>query len=89
MNKSLQVSFFLTDPTKRKRRSPRAPSFQTYKKVASASGGQAIEVSKGQLPQATAIILDTSTSALVCLCIMDWFSDTTAIGLLLTHQCQK
>lgn len=33
--------------------------------MALASGGQVIQVSKGQLPQATDIILDTSTSALV------------------------
>ena len=33
--------------------------------MALASGGQYIEVSKSQLPQATDIILDTSTSALV------------------------
>lgn len=48
----------------RKRRSLRA-SFQDYKDLALASGGQAIQVSKSQLPQATDVILDTSTSALV------------------------
>nr|XP_040042129.1 von Willebrand factor A domain-containing protein 7-like isoform X2 [Gasterosteus aculeatus aculeatus] len=58
------VSFFLTR-SGRRRRSLRASSFEDYKNLALASGGQAIEVSKSQLPQATDIILDTSTSALV------------------------
>ncbi|XP_040042129.2 von Willebrand factor A domain-containing protein 7-like isoform X5 [Gasterosteus aculeatus] len=58
------VSFFLTS-SGRRRRSLRASSFEDYKNLALASGGQAIEVSKSQLPQATDIILDTSTSALV------------------------
>lgn len=39
--------------------------FQVYYDFALASGGQAIEVTKAQLPSATEIILDTSTSALV------------------------
>ncbi|KAJ8258047.1 hypothetical protein GJAV_G00192600 [Gymnothorax javanicus] len=38
---------------------------QLYQEIADASGGQAIEVSKDKLPQATAIIVDSSTSALV------------------------
>uniref|UniRef100_UPI0037E8EEE0 von Willebrand factor A domain-containing protein 7-like n=1 Tax=Semicossyphus pulcher TaxID=241346 RepID=UPI0037E8EEE0 len=59
------VSFFMTRVLKRRRRSLRAGSFEDYKELALASGGQAIQVSKGQLPQATDIILDTSTSALV------------------------
>ncbi|XP_037327460.2 von Willebrand factor A domain-containing protein 7-like isoform X1 [Pungitius pungitius] len=58
------VSFFLTG-SGRRRRSLRASSFEDYKNLALASGGQAIQVSKSQLPQATDIILDTSTSALV------------------------
>ncbi|KAJ3614424.1 hypothetical protein NHX12_017998 [Muraenolepis orangiensis] len=58
------VSFFMTGASKRKRRSLRA-SFNDYKDLALASGGQAIEVSKGDLPEATDVILDTSTSALV------------------------
>ncbi|XP_027138833.1 von Willebrand factor A domain-containing protein 7 isoform X2 [Larimichthys crocea] len=58
------VSFFMTGAGGRKRRSLRA-SFQDYKDLALASGGQAIQVSKSQLPQATDVILDTSTSALV------------------------
>uniref|UniRef100_A0A8C7YHQ1 von Willebrand factor A domain containing 11 n=1 Tax=Oryzias sinensis TaxID=183150 RepID=A0A8C7YHQ1_9TELE len=59
------VSFFMTGTSSRRRRSLRAASFEDYKDLALASGGQAIQVSKAQLPQATDIILDTSTSALV------------------------
>ncbi|CAN9509884.1 unnamed protein product [Ophioblennius macclurei] len=59
------VSFFMTGSTKRRRRSVSKASFNDYKDLALASGGQAIQVSKKQLPQATAVILDTSTSALV------------------------
>ena len=62
---SPQVSFFMTGSGARRRRSLRAASFEDYKDLALASGGQAIQVSKEQLPQATDIILDTSTSALV------------------------
>uniref|UniRef100_A0A3P9MM20 von Willebrand factor A domain containing 11 n=1 Tax=Oryzias latipes TaxID=8090 RepID=A0A3P9MM20_ORYLA len=58
------VSFFMTGTSSRRRRSLRAASFEDYKDLALASGGQAIQVSKAQLPQATDIILDTSTSAL-------------------------
>lgn len=58
------VSFFMTGGGGRRRRSLRA-SFNDYKDLALASGGQAIQVSKNQLPQATDVILDTSTSALV------------------------
>lgn len=61
----LQVSFFLTNIFSRRRRSLSIGSLQDYKDMALASGGQVIQVSKGQLPQATDIILDTSTSALV------------------------
>ncbi|KAL6110588.1 uncharacterized protein ACO6RY_19639 [Pungitius sinensis] len=59
------VSFFLTDPYRRRRRSVNDDSLGDYRDLALASGGQAIHVSKSQLPQATDIILDTSTSALV------------------------
>uniref|UniRef100_A0A3B5LXW9 Uncharacterized protein n=1 Tax=Xiphophorus couchianus TaxID=32473 RepID=A0A3B5LXW9_9TELE len=59
------VSFFMTDASSRRRRSLTSSSFSDYKDLALASGGQAIQVSKAQLPQATDIILDTSTSALV------------------------
>ncbi|KAM4750227.1 von Willebrand factor A domain-containing protein 7 [Anableps anableps] len=59
------VSFFMTRPSGRRRRSLAIASFGDYKDLALASGGQAIQVSKSQLPQATHIILDTSTSALV------------------------
>lgn len=58
------VSFFMTKNGRRRRRSITA-SFNDYKDLALASGGQAIEVTKGQLPQATDVILDSSTSALV------------------------
>ncbi|KAL3995927.1 protein-arginine deiminase [Sarotherodon galilaeus] len=60
-----KVSFFITAPFGRRRRSLRAASFDDYKDIALLSGGQAIQVSKSQLSQATDIILDTSTSALV------------------------
>ncbi|XP_026158595.1 von Willebrand factor A domain-containing protein 7 isoform X2 [Mastacembelus armatus] len=59
------VSFFMTGSSRRRRRSLRAASFEDYKELALASGGQSIQVPKTQLPQATPIILDTSTSALV------------------------
>ncbi|XP_037545993.1 von Willebrand factor A domain-containing protein 7 [Nematolebias whitei] len=59
------VSFFMTGPSKRRRRSVFSASFGDYRDLALASGGQAIQVSKAQLPQATDVILDTSTSALV------------------------
>ncbi|KAM6971803.1 von Willebrand factor A domain-containing protein 7 [Aplochiton taeniatus] len=63
------VSFFMTSKTRRRRRrrstSSIKNSFEDYKDLALASGGQAIEVSKKNLPQATDIILDSSTSALV------------------------
>ncbi|XP_044046128.1 von Willebrand factor A domain-containing protein 7 [Siniperca chuatsi] len=59
------VSFFMTGASRRRRRSLSASSFEDYKDLALASGGQAIQVSKSQLPEATNVILDTSTSALV------------------------
>lgn len=55
----------MTGVTGRRRRSLRASSFEDYRDLALASGGQAIQVSKRQLPEATDVILDTSTSALV------------------------
>ncbi|KAB5581480.1 hypothetical protein PHYPO_G00176230 [Pangasianodon hypophthalmus] len=61
------VSFFMTKKT-RSTRSLSAQGrsgFQVYYNLALASGGQAIEVTKANLPSATEIILDTSTSALV------------------------
>ncbi|XP_029295623.1 von Willebrand factor A domain-containing protein 7 [Cottoperca gobio] len=59
------VSFFMTSAIKRRRRYSRAATFEVYKDLALASGGQAIQVTKKQLSEATSIILDTSTSALV------------------------
>ncbi|XP_051982691.1 von Willebrand factor A domain-containing protein 7-like [Xyrauchen texanus] len=58
------VSFFMTAPMRRRRELPRS-QFQVYYDMALASGGQAIEVSKSRLSQATDIIVDTSTSAMV------------------------
>ncbi|KAF1395599.1 hypothetical protein PFLUV_G00013220 [Perca fluviatilis] len=58
------VSFLITGSARR-RRSLAASSFEDYTELALASGGQAIKVSKAQLPEATDVILDTSTSALV------------------------
>ncbi|KAK7929114.1 hypothetical protein WMY93_005509 [Mugilogobius chulae] len=60
-----EVNFLMTDNSKRRRRSTRGGSFNDYKDLALASGGQAIQVTKNQLPKATAIIRDTSTSARV------------------------
>ncbi|XP_037115899.1 von Willebrand factor A domain-containing protein 7 [Syngnathus acus] len=59
------VSIYYTGNTRRRRRSVPVASFIDYKDLALASGGQAIKVSKSQLGQATDVILDTSTSALV------------------------
>ncbi|XP_028832618.1 von Willebrand factor A domain-containing protein 7-like isoform X2 [Denticeps clupeoides] len=61
------VSFLLTT-TMRSTRSIADTSrsaFRLYYDLALASGGETIEVSKTNLPQATDIIVDTSTSALV------------------------
>ncbi|XP_072318599.1 von Willebrand factor A domain-containing protein 7-like [Eucyclogobius newberryi] len=60
-----EVNFFITDLRKRRRRSNGGGTFNDYRELALASGGQAIQVTKEELPQATDIILDTSTSALV------------------------
>ncbi len=54
--------------SRRRRRSLGAASFNDYKELALVSGGQAIQMSKRELPQATEVILDTYTSALVRLC---------------------
>ncbi|KAJ8000599.1 hypothetical protein DPEC_G00182050 [Dallia pectoralis] len=60
------VSFFITDGGVGRRRRKRSEgTFDTYKELALASGGQAIRVTKANLPQATDIIADSSTSALV------------------------
>lgn len=70
-----QVTFMLTDASRSGLRHPRSlnPSSRAlseadaklYQDLAQASGGQAIEVSKSSLPQATVVIEDASTSALV------------------------
>ncbi len=49
------------------------PLNQVYLDLALASGGQAIEVTKATLPQATSIIVDASTSALVIKSISETF----------------
>ncbi|XP_062852458.1 von Willebrand factor A domain-containing protein 7-like [Trichomycterus rosablanca] len=73
------VNFMLTNTLARRRRSNNEPvngqnqfssrssisTMQIYHELAQASGGQAIVVSKGNLPQATSIITDTSRSSLV------------------------
>uniref|UniRef100_A0A8C9R7E5 von Willebrand factor A domain containing 11 n=1 Tax=Scleropages formosus TaxID=113540 RepID=A0A8C9R7E5_SCLFO len=64
------VSFFITNPglSRRRRRDAQSGTVsQLYQDLAQASGGQAIVVSKKGLPQATAIIVDSTTSALVTL----------------------
>lgn len=61
-----RLNFFMTNNLSRRRRSDVASTgFQVYYDLALASGGQAIQVSKSNLPKATDIILDSSTSALV------------------------
>ena len=65
----------LTDPSRSARRHQRSGSptsnrlseadAQLYRDLAQASGGQAIEVSESSLPQATVIIEDSSSPALV------------------------
>uniref|UniRef100_A0A6Q2YXP0 von Willebrand factor A domain containing 11 n=1 Tax=Esox lucius TaxID=8010 RepID=A0A6Q2YXP0_ESOLU len=60
------VSFFITDGgASRRRRRRSVDMFDIYRDLALVSGGQAIRVSKANLPQATGIIADSSTSALV------------------------
>ncbi|XP_077102559.1 von Willebrand factor A domain-containing protein 7 [Siphateles boraxobius] len=59
------VSFFMTKSRRRRRALKASSQFQVYYDVALASGGQAIEVPKSSISQATDIIVDTSTSALV------------------------
>uniref|UniRef100_A0A1A8RPC7 von Willebrand factor A domain containing 7 n=1 Tax=Nothobranchius rachovii TaxID=451742 RepID=A0A1A8RPC7_9TELE len=70
------VSFLMTTAYRRRRRSVTAASFEDYKDLAVASGGQAIQVSKAELPMATDVILDTSTSALVTVLHKAWKGDT-------------
>ncbi|XP_031415797.1 von Willebrand factor A domain-containing protein 7-like [Clupea harengus] len=72
-----KVTFMLTDPSRSARRHQRSGSptsnrlseadAQLYRDLAQASGGQAIEVSESSLPQATVIIEDSSSPALVTL----------------------
>lgn len=69
---SSQVNFMITDTSSVNSRKRRAPSnriaeadAQLYRDLAQASGGQAIEITKSQLPQATAIIKDSSNASLV------------------------
>ncbi|XP_051758261.1 von Willebrand factor A domain-containing protein 7-like [Ctenopharyngodon idella] len=59
------VSFLMTTYSRRRRALKAGPNFQVYYDMALASGGQAIEVTKSSISQATDIIVDTSTSALV------------------------
>ncbi|XP_058237738.1 von Willebrand factor A domain-containing protein 7-like [Hemibagrus wyckioides] len=61
------VSVFMTEKTRPARvlHMQGRSGFQVYYNLALASGGQAIEVTKANLPSATDIILDTSTAALV------------------------
>ncbi|KAG7214480.1 hypothetical protein INR49_022992, partial [Caranx melampygus] len=71
------VTYLMTDPSKRRRRSLESASLDDYNDLTLASGGLTIQVTKKQLPEATDIILDTSTSAL---------SSTEATGELGTIQ---
>ncbi|XP_030643654.1 von Willebrand factor A domain-containing protein 7-like [Chanos chanos] len=58
------VNFLLTNARSTRRRLSN-PLNQIYQDLADASGGQAIEVTKDTLSQATSIVEDTSSSALV------------------------
>lgn len=62
----------ITDTSSVNSRKRRAPSnriaeadAQLYRDLAQASGGQAIEITKSELPQATAIIKESSNASLV------------------------
>ncbi|KAK9981266.1 hypothetical protein ABG768_000819 [Culter alburnus] len=59
------VTSLMTTFSRRRRSLNARPEFQVYYDMALASGGQAIEVPKSSISQATKIIVDTSTSALV------------------------
>uniref|UniRef100_W5KED4 von Willebrand factor A domain containing 11 n=1 Tax=Astyanax mexicanus TaxID=7994 RepID=W5KED4_ASTMX len=68
------VTFMLTNAFSGRSRISGGPQFSSrssnhligiYQELAQASGGQAIEVTKATLPQATSIIVDTSSSSLV------------------------
>ncbi|TSK22567.1 von Willebrand factor A domain-containing protein 7 [Bagarius yarrelli] len=59
------VYIFMTRRSARSLNIEERAKFQVYRNLAFASGGQAIEVTKANLPSATDIILDTTTSALV------------------------
>ncbi|XP_006808726.1 von Willebrand factor A domain-containing protein 7-like [Neolamprologus brichardi] len=68
------VNFMITDTSSVNSRKRRAPSnriaeadAQLYRDLAQASGGQAIEITKSELPQATAIIKESSNASLVTL----------------------
>lgn len=71
-----QVNFMITDTTVTNRRRRRDTTHkrqraisesdaQLYRDLAQASGGQAIEVTKSELPVATSIITETSRSSMV------------------------
>ncbi|KAL0203402.1 hypothetical protein M9458_001420, partial [Cirrhinus mrigala] len=66
------VTFMLTNTLSSRRRRDVSKSIalspiQLYRNLAHVSGGQTIEVTKATLSQATAVITDASTSALVTL----------------------
>lgn len=69
----LQVTFMLTDPSRRLARSAQSQraskmtgsDLQLYQDLAVSSGGQAVEVTKSELSAATSIIEDSSAGAVV------------------------
>ena len=83
---SFQVNFMITNVLSFRRRRqnynnqqqnrPRmgASDVQLYRDLAQASGGQAIEVSKSDLPKVTSIITESSSSSLVLLKVSYWSS---------------
>ncbi|XP_028833070.1 von Willebrand factor A domain-containing protein 7-like [Denticeps clupeoides] len=60
-----KVNFMITNILTERRRKRSASGISLYQSLAEASGGQVIEVTKGTLPQATSIIIDTARSSLV------------------------
>lgn len=63
---NFQVTFMLTDVlTSRRKRALNQADAQLYRDLARASGGQAVEVSKSDLVQATSVIEDSLQSAVV------------------------
>jgi len=57
-----------------------ASDAQLYRDVAQASGGQAVEVTKAELPVATEIIKQSATSSLVISLLLSSLSSKISLG---------